>query len=82
MAYHPDDMYINDHDKLCGRNRNVKFGGEWDSEIKLKRRAPNQPKKVYYEPKYPNEPTESLHLGGVFLSFVSIIIIGIIIYNI
>lgn len=82
MAYHPDDMYINDHDRLCGRNRNVKFGGDWDGENNTKRRVPNQPKKVYYEPKYPNESTKSLHLGGVFLSFVSIIIIGIIIYNI
>lgn len=82
MAYHPDDMYINDHDKLCGRNRDVKFCGEGDSEINLKRRVPNQPKKVYHEPKYPNELTESLHLSGVFLSFVSIIIIGIIIYKI
>ena len=33
MAYHPDDMYYSDSDKLCGCNKNVKFGGKWDSEM-------------------------------------------------
>lgn len=44
MAYHPDDMYINDSDKLYGCNKNVKFGGKWDSEMDTsKRRKSTQP---------------------------------------
>ena len=38
MAYHPDDMYINDSDKLYGCNKNVKFGGKWDSEMDTSKR--------------------------------------------
>ena len=78
MAYHPDDMYGSDIDKLCGRNKNVKFGGKWDSEMDTpKRREPNQPRRVYQAPKYPDEP---LHLGVVLFGFVGIIVICIVLY--
>ena len=43
MACCPDDMYLNDEDKLIGRNKNVRFGGPWDYQT--------------YDPKKPTKPS-------------------------
>lgn len=44
-----------------------------------KRRDPGLPKRIYIEPKYPDEP---LHIGAVSLIFIIVILLCVIIYKI
>ena len=62
-----------DKDCLCGQHCNCL--AHENSYNKL--REPNQPRRVYHAPKYPDEP---LHLGAVFFGFVGIVAICIILY--
>lgn len=78
MAYHPDDMYINDSDKLCGCNKNVKFGGKWDSEMDIsKRRQPTDDL-----PMFPKEDRDG-NMGPMVactLIFATIATIGLLVF--
>lgn len=64
----------NDEDCLCGPYGNC-LAHENDYH---KRKEPNQPRRIYQEPKYPDEP---LNLGWIFIGFIVIVVACTIVYN-